>query len=66
MPNTKELQSQIDDQEETINEALEILQDAYTPEATRTDLVGAVSDAIAVLSGEEVEESSEEEDDGGE
>jgi hypothetical protein len=66
MPSTKELQSQIDEHEETISEALEILQDSYTPEASRTDLVGAVADAIAVLSGEETEEDSTDEDEEGE
>jgi uncharacterized protein with ATP-grasp and redox domains len=64
MASNKELQQQIDDQEETINQALEILNEAYTPEATRADLVSAVSDAIDALSGEEEPEEEEEEEAG--
>jgi hypothetical protein len=59
----KELQDEIDDLQETIDQAREILEDAYTPEATRTDLVSAVSQAIDLLAGEEEEEEEEEEED---
>jgi hypothetical protein len=62
MPSNKELQDQLDDQAETISQACEILEDAYTPEATRADLVAAVSQAIDVLSGEEGEGDAEDQD----
>lgn len=58
----KELQEQIDDQQDTIDQARAILEDAYTPEATRTDLVEAVSTAIDILAGESEEEEEEEEE----
>jgi uncharacterized protein with ATP-grasp and redox domains len=66
MPSNKELQQQIDDQDETMSQALEILNEAYTPEATRADLVSAVCDAIDILSGEEEPEQEEEEEEAGE
>jgi hypothetical protein len=62
MPTLQELQAQIDDQQETINQAQAILEDAYTPEASRADLVSAVSEAIDVLAGEEEEEEEEEDE----
>jgi hypothetical protein len=43
MPSNKELQEQLDEQEETISRAREILEGVYAPEATRADLVSAVS-----------------------
>jgi hypothetical protein len=58
----KELQETIDEQQEAIDQAREILEDAYTPEATRADLVAAVSQAIDVLSEEEEDEEEEEEE----
>jgi hypothetical protein len=60
----KELQGQIDEQQETIDQARELLEDVYTPEATRTELVDAVSQAIDVLAGAEEEEEEEGEDEG--
>jgi hypothetical protein len=62
MPTLQELQDQIDDQQETIDQAQAILEDAYTPEASRADLVAAVSEAIDVLAGEEEEEEEEEDE----
>ena len=62
MATVKELQDQLDEQDGTIDQALEILEEAYSPEATRADLVAAVSAAIDVLSGEEEEEEEEAED----
>jgi uncharacterized protein with ATP-grasp and redox domains len=58
----KDLQDQIDEQQETIDEASAILDEAYTPEATRAELVAAVSQALDVLSGEEEEEEEEEDE----
>lgn len=66
MASNKELQEQLDEQEETISQARDILEDAYTPEATRADLVSAVSEALDVLSGEGAEEEEEEDEPEGE
>lgn len=60
----KALQEEIDDQQDTIDQAIEILEGAYTPEATRAELVDAVSQAIDVLSGEEPEPEEEDEENG--
>jgi hypothetical protein len=60
--NSKELQAQIEEQEEMIGDALDVLQEAYTPKASRADLVDAVSNAIDILSGEG-ETAEEDEDD---
>jgi hypothetical protein len=63
MATVSELQDQLDEQEGTIDQALEILEEAYSPEATRADLVAAVSEAIDVLSGEEEDEGEEADED---
>jgi uncharacterized protein with ATP-grasp and redox domains len=63
MATVNELQDQLDEQEGTIDQALEILEEAYSPEATRADLVAAVSAAIDVLSGEDEDEGEEEDED---
>ena len=55
MASMKELQDQLDDQQEVLDQATAILEEAYTPEATRADLVEAVSDALDVLTGEDEE-----------
>lgn len=56
------LQDQLDEQQELIDNAVSVLEEAYTPEATRADLVDAVSQALDILSGEEGEEDSDGED----
>ena len=54
MPSSKQaLENEIEELQGTIDEAREVLEDVYTPEATRTDLVNAVSDVINLLAGEE-------------
>jgi uncharacterized protein with ATP-grasp and redox domains len=58
-----ELQDQLDEQQETIDNAVEVLEEAYTPEASRADLVNAVSQALDILSGEDEEEDENGEDD---
>lgn len=59
MPSTlKELKDELDELQGTVEDAVEILQDAYQPEATRADLVTAVSQALDLLSGEEEEDES--------
>ena len=45
------------------DEARQILEDAYTPEATRADLVNAVSQAIDALSDEDEDDEDEDVDD---
>lgn len=60
MATVKELQQEIGDLEETIDEATAILEDVYTPEASREDLAEAIGNALDVLSGEEEEEEDEE------
>jgi hypothetical protein len=57
------LQDQLDEQQETIDNAVEVLEEAYTPEASRADLVNAVSQALDILSGEDEEEDENGEDD---
>ena len=60
MPSNNELQEQIDEQEETLSQARGFLEEAFTPDATRSDLVAAVSQALDVLSGEKEPEEDEE------
>ena len=62
MASMKELQEQLDDQQEVIDQVSEILESAYTPEASRGDMVEAISEALDVLSGE-TEDSDETSDD---
>ena len=46
--------------EAAIDEAVDVLNEAYTPEATREDLAAAVGEALDILNGEE--ESDDESD----
>jgi len=62
MATLKELQEQIDEQQEIIDQAREILDDSYTPEATRADLVNAVSQALDILADEEEDEDAADDD----
>ena len=64
MASAKELQAQLDEQQEVIDQVTESLEASYTVESTRADFVEAVGDALDILSGEEEseEETSEEED----
>ncbi len=52
----KEVQADLDELQDSVGDAVALLEDAYTPEATRADLVDAVSQALDLLSGEEEEE----------
>jgi hypothetical protein len=61
MATVKELQQEIGDLEEIIDEVTAILEDVYTPEASREDLAEAIGNTLDVLSGEEEEEEDEEE-----
>jgi hypothetical protein len=49
-----------------IDEALEILSEAYTPETSREDLAEAVGRALAVLESDGDSDSDDEDDDGDE
>ena len=62
MASMKELQEQLDDQQQVIDQVSEILESAYTPEASRGDMVEAISEALDVLSGE-AEDSDDSSDD---
>jgi hypothetical protein len=63
MPSTvKDLKDELDELQGTVDDAVEILQDAYQPEATRADLVTAVSQALDLLNGEGDESPDGEED----
>jgi uncharacterized protein with ATP-grasp and redox domains len=57
------LQDELDEQQDIIDKAVEVLEEAYTPEASRADLVNAVSQALDILSGEDEEEHENGEDD---
>ena len=59
MPSVKEVQAEVDEQDAIITAAVEVLEAAYTPEATRADLVEAVSGAIDILTGEEDSDSED-------
>ena len=63
MASMKELQEQLDDQQEVIDQVSEILESAYTPEASQGDMVEAISEALDVLSGESEDSEDDSEDD---
>jgi len=48
--------------EDCIDNATQILTDAYIPEATREDLAAAIGDALDALAGEDVEGEDEDDD----
>jgi hypothetical protein len=58
---TNELQAELNEALEDIGSVKEVLSEAYTPEASRAQLVKAVSDALEIL--EDYED--EDEDDAG-
>ena len=60
MASVKEVQAEVDEQDAIITQAVEVLEAVYTPEATRADLVEAVSEAIDILTGEEEDSDTEE------
>jgi len=64
MASVKQTQAEadLDDLQSSVDDAVAILEDAYQPESTREDLVGAVSEALDLLSGEEEEEPGEEDE----
>ena len=60
-----ELQAELDEALEDISRVREILSDAFTPQATRTQLANAVSEALGELEeyDDEDDESGDDEDD---
>lgn len=52
-----------DEMQGCIDDAVSILSAAYTPEATRSDLVAAVSDALDALAGDGDDDDTEDDDD---
>lgn len=51
------------DLQDTIDQACDILSDAYTPEASREDLAAAVGQALDILNGDDDAEDADEGDD---
>jgi len=51
------------DLQDSIDRAIETLTEAYTPEASREDLAGAVGEALDILNGEEEDDDSTDESD---
>jgi hypothetical protein len=47
------------DLQDVIDRAIEVLDDAYSPETTREDLAGAVGEALDILNGEDEEEDDD-------
>ena len=50
------------DLQERIDSAIDLLDDAYTPETTREDLAQAVGQALDVLKGEDDDDEDEDDD----
>ena len=50
------------DLQDAIDRATDTLAEAYTPEASREDLAGAVGEALDILNGEEEEDDSDADD----
>ena len=48
--------------EDAIDQAQQILQDAYVPEASREDLASAIGDALAALEGDAGDEDEDDDD----
>lgn len=51
------------DLQDCIDQATQILQDAYTPETSREDLAAAVGDALDVLVGNGTDDDDDSDDD---
>ena len=61
-----DLQSQVDDLQETLDNVQDILEDAYTPEASRENLAEAIGRALDEIEPEDEDEEDEEDYDQGE
>jgi hypothetical protein len=48
--------------QDTIDDAIEALNNAYTPEASREDLAAAVGEALDILNGEDADDDSSDQD----
>ena len=53
------------DLQDQIDQAIDVLEEAYQPESTREDVVEALSNALDILRGEEEEGEEEEDEDNG-
>lgn len=53
------------DLQDAIDQACSVLEDAYTPEASREELAEAIGEALDVLQGEDEDENGDEDDNGG-
>ena len=51
------------DLQDCIDQAIQILSDAYTPEGSREDLAAAVGDALATLEGDSGDEDEDADED---
>lgn len=56
-----ELQAELDEALEDISSVKEVLSEAYTPEASRAQLVKALSDALEILEDYEDDDAGEDE-----
>ena len=52
------------DLQDCVDEAASILEDAYTPEASREELAAAIGQALDILSGSEEDDEQDEDDQG--
>jgi hypothetical protein len=52
------------DLQDCVDEATSILEDAYTPEASREELAAAIGQALDILSGSEEDDEQDEDDQG--
>ena len=52
-----------DDLQDAIDQATQILSDAYAPESSREDLAAAVGDALDILSGDDDDDPGADDDD---
>jgi hypothetical protein len=50
------------DLEDAIDDAMEILNKAYVPEASREDLAGAIGDALSALQGDDGDDDDPDDD----
>jgi hypothetical protein len=50
------------DQQDQIDQAIDVLEEAYQPESTREDVVEAISNALDILRGEEEDEEEDDDD----
>ena len=62
-PETNKIRSALDEALQDIQSVKQTLKDAYTPEATRTELVSAISEAMETLEAYDDEDDDKDSDD---